>query len=111
MTTEDYYKSKNTVKTYFPNGIVYCSSVYEKNQLLKSSKFHTNGKLAQRIKYEDGKMSVKEIYNRNGEISETYSYEYNTNGFVTKITQEKINTLYTVIFDRCGRIFYCFFLD
>lgn len=93
-------KSKKTVKTYFPNGIVYCSAVYDDNKLVKCSKFHTNGKIAQRITYENGVMTIKENYNRCGERAETVYFAYNAEGNIEKITQEKINTTYTVIFNR-----------
>lgn len=93
---------KKTVQSFFPNGTMYSSSVYENERLTKCSKYHSNGQLAQSVEYSKGKVVQKEIFNRHGERAESYSYFYDNSGDLEKIVNEKINTIYTVTFERDG---------
>lgn len=100
MNLRELCKNRKTVKSFFPNGTMYSSSVYENDKLAKCSKFYSNGQLAQKVEYTKGNIVQKEVYNRSGEISETYSYHYDNMDYLEKIVNEKINTIYTVTFER-----------
>ena len=104
-------KNRNTVRTYFPNGIVYSSAVYEDNKIVKCSKYFTNGNLAQKIQYQGGLITIKESFNRGGEKAETTFFYYNDVSDITKIVREKINKTITAIFEydeSSGKINYIY---
>lgn len=100
MNSRELCESRKTVKSFFPNGTMYSSSVYENEKLTRCSKFYSNGQLAQNVEYSKGKIVQKEVFNRSGEISETFNYYYDNMNFLEKIVNEKINTIYTAIFER-----------
>ena len=93
-------RTEKTVNTYFPNGVIYSSAVYENNKITKCSKYYTNGCIAQKIGYSNGMIVLKEQYNRAGDMAEVISYAYDAFGQLEKITREKTNNIDFIIFER-----------
>ena len=85
---------------FFQNGLKYTSSVFSNGNLVKLSRYFTSGKISQVLAYNNGLLESKKIYNRNGELVETISYDYYDTGEIASIIKECTNNIVSVTFIR-----------
>ncbi len=91
---------------FFQNGLKYTSSVFNNGNLVKLSRYFSNGKISQVLEYKDGLLDTKRIYNRDGNLLEIVTYTYYDTGDPASIIKESTNNLASVTFirDDDGRI-------
>ncbi len=85
---------------FFQSGLKYTSCIYYNGNLVKLSRYFSNGNLSELHEFSEGKLTTKKIYNRSGEVLETISYTYYDTGDIAAISKETINSASSATFIR-----------